>query len=131
MYVVHATAMTVFALLFMHVQVVTRFLLAGSPLLPWLAAIMTTRAGKEPVPLCEDDSVETLRKVECRSNMRSNTDTILFQVRTLPTLYSSDLRLTLLCQEKLDTDKARWVMMFFLGYTLVGTILFCNHLPWT
>ena len=34
-------------------------------------------------------------------------------------------------QEKLDTDKARWVMMFFLGYTLVGTILFCNHLPWT
>ena len=104
--------MTVFALLFMHVQVVTRFLMAGSPILPWLAAIMTTRAGKEPVPLCEDDSVETLRKVECRSNMRSNTDTILFQ-------------------EKLDTDKARWVMMFFLGYTLVGTILFCNHLPWT
>ena len=79
-YVVHATALVVFALLFMHVQVVTRFLMAGSPILPWLAAIMTTRAGKEPVPLCEDDNVETLRKIECRSNMRSNTDTILFQV---------------------------------------------------
>ena len=34
-------------------------------------------------------------------------------------------------QEKLETDKAQWVMMFFLGYTLVGTILFSNHLPWT
>lgn len=111
-YVVHATALTVFALLFMHVQVVTRFLMASSPLLPWLAAIMTTRVGREAVPLCEDDNVETLRKIECRSNLRSHTDTILFQ-------------------EKLDTDKARWVMMFFLGYTLVGTILFANHLPWT
>ena len=80
-YVVHATAMTVFALLFMHVQVVTRFLAAGSPLLPWLAAIMTTRAAKEPVPLTEDDNVEVLMKIECKSNLRSNTDTILFQVR--------------------------------------------------
>ena len=111
-YVLHATAMTVFALLFMHVQVVTRFLAAGSPLLPWLAAIMTTRAAKEPVPLTEDENVQVLMKIECKSNLRSNTDTILFQ-------------------EKLDSDMARWVMMFFLGYTLVGTILFCNHLPWT
>ena len=80
-YVLHATAMTVFALLFMHVQVVTRFLAAGSPLLPWLAAIMTTRAAKEPVPLTEDENVEVLMKIECKSNLRSNTDTILFQVR--------------------------------------------------
>ena len=124
--------MTVFALLFMHVQVVTRFLMAGSPILPWLAAIMTTRAGKEPVPLCEDDNVETLRKIECRSNMRSNTDTILFQVdiSNIINIWRLDI-LTLSYQEKLETDKARWVMMFFLGYTLVGTILFCNHLPWT
>merc|ERR1711884_519097 len=49
-FVVHATAMTVFALLFMHVQVVTRFLAAGSPLLPWLAAIMTTRPPRSPSP---------------------------------------------------------------------------------
>ena len=111
-YVVHATAMVIFALLFMHVQVVTRFLMAGSPLLPWLAAMMTTRQGKEPIPLTEEDNMEVLMKIECKSNLRSNTDTILFQ-------------------EKLDSDMARWVMMFFLGYTLVGTILFCNHLPWT
>ena len=64
-----------------HAQVVTRFLMAGSPVLPWLAAIMTTRASKEPVPLTEDDNMEVLMKIECRSNLRSNTDTILFQVR--------------------------------------------------
>jgi len=111
-YVVHATALTVFAVLFMHVQVVTRLLMAGSPVLPWLAAIMTTRLGREPVPLCEDDNLEIIRKIECRSNLRSNTDTILFQ-------------------ENLETDKAQWTMMYFLGYTLVGTILFSNNLPWT
>lgn len=111
-YVVHATALGVFALFFMHVQVVTRLLMACSPILPWLAAIMTTRKGKEGVPLCDNNSQEVLMKIECKSNLMSNTDTILFQ-------------------EKLDTDKGRWVMMFFLGYTLVGSILFCNHLPWT
>lgn len=72
--------MTLFAALFMHVQVVTRFLMAGSPILPWLAAIMTTRMSKEPMPLAEDDNREVLMKIECRSNLRSNTDTILFQV---------------------------------------------------
>ena len=87
-YVVHATAMTLFAVLFMHVQVVTRFLMAGSPLLPWLAAIMTTRVTKEPVPLTEDDNKEVLMKIECRSNLRSNTDTILFQVRNSDNIIS-------------------------------------------
>ena len=82
MYVVHASAMTVFALLFMHVQVVTRFLMAGSPVLPWLAAIMTTRRHKEPVPLTDEDNTEVLMKIECKSNLRSKHDTILFQVST-------------------------------------------------
>ena len=80
-YVVHATALGIFALFFMHVQVVTRFLMASSPILPWLASIMTTRRGKEGVPLCEDNSQEVLMKIECKSNLLSNTDTILFQVK--------------------------------------------------
>lgn len=113
-YVVHATALALFGLFFMHVQVTTRLILASSPVLPWLAAILTTRRDKAAVPLAETEEakVDALLKIECRSNLESNTDTILFQ-------------------EKLETDVSRWVMMYFLGYTLVGTILFCNHLPWT
>lgn len=113
-YVVHATALAIFGLFFMHVQVTTRLILASSPVLPWLAAILTTRKDKAAVPLAETDQakMDALLKIECRSNLESNTDTILFQ-------------------EKLETDVSRWVMMYFLGYTLVGTILFCNHLPWT
>jgi len=113
-YVIHATALVIFALFFMHVQVMTRLLLSSSPILPWLAAILTTRRDKPAVPLADGDEAqkETLLKIECKSNLLSNTDTILFQ-------------------EKLDTDVAQWVMMYFLGFTLVGTILFCNHLPWT
>ena len=58
--------------------------MSGSPILPWIAAILTTRRDKQPVPLSDNDSEETLLKVECRSNMTSNTDTILFQVTRLP-----------------------------------------------
>merc|ERR1711974_512110 len=113
-YVVHATALTIFGIFFMHVQVTTRLLLASSPVLPWLAAILTTRQDKPAVALAEGEEAqaEALLKIECKTNLESSTDTILFQ-------------------EKLDTDVSRWVMMYFLGYTLVGTILFCNHLPWT
>jgi len=113
-YVVHATALTIFGIFFMHVQVTTRLLLASSPVLPWLAAILTTRRDKPAVALAEGEEAqaEALLKIECKTNLESSTDTILFQ-------------------EKLDTDVSRWVMMYFLGYTLVGTILFCNHLPWT
>ena len=58
--------------------------MSGSPILPWIAAILTTRRDKQPVPLSDNDSEETLLKVECRSNMTSNTDTILFQVTRVP-----------------------------------------------
>jgi hypothetical protein len=63
-------------------QVTTRLLLASSPVLPWLAAIMTTRRDKPAVPLAEtkEAQAETLLKIECRTNLESNTDTILFQV---------------------------------------------------
>lgn len=111
-FVVHAAALALFALFFMNVQVVTRLIMSASPVVPWLAAILTTREDKAAVPLCDTDNPEILYKVECRSNLESNTDTILFQ-------------------EKLDTDVARSVMMYCLGYFLVGTILFSNHLPWT
>jgi len=111
-YVVHATALAIFGLFFINVQVVTRLLASSSPILPWLAALMTTRQDKQLVPIDEDNTEETLYKVECRGNMDSNTDTILFQ-------------------EQLDGDSAQWVMMYFLGYTMIGTVLFSNHLPWT
>jgi len=111
-YVAHATFLALFSIVFMNIQVATRLILSASPILPWLAAIMTTRHDKAAVPLCEEDSPDILHKVECKSNLESSTDTILFQ-------------------EKIETELGRWIMMYFLGYFLVGTILFCNNLPWT
>jgi len=111
-YVVHAASLAIFALFFMNIQVATRLIFSASPLVPWLTAMLTTRYDKPPVPLSEDDSLDTLLKVECRSNLESKTDTILFQ-------------------EKIDTELGRWLIMYFLGYFLIGTILFANNLPWT
>lgn len=111
-YVVHAASLAIFALFFMNIQVATRLIFSASPLVPWLTAMLTTRYDKPPVPLSEDESLDTLLKVECRSNLESKTDTILFQ-------------------EKIDTELGRWLIMYFLGYFLIGTILFANNLPWT
>lgn len=111
-YVVHSAALAIFAGFFMNVQVATRLILSASPIVPWLAAMMTTRHDKAAVPICEDDSPEVLYRVECKSNLESNTDTILFQ-------------------EKIETELGRWIVMYFLGYFLIGTILFANNLPWT
>jgi len=111
-YVVHASFLAIFALFFMHVQVVTRLLLAASPVIPWLAAIYTTRPDKPAIPLTDEKNDEVVYKIECKSNLQSTTDSILFQ-------------------EKMETDTARWIFTWFLGYTMIGTILFCNNLPWT
>jgi len=112
-YIVHAAALAIFAAFFMNIQVATRLIFSASPVVPWLAAILTTSPDKTPVPFSEDEnSKEVLYKIECKSNLESNTDTILFQ-------------------EKIETETGRWVMMYFLGYFLVGTILFSNNLPWT
>ena len=190
-YVVHATALTIFGIFFMHVQVIfqprveqceriqvtTRLLLASSPVLPWLAAILTTRftinftilvilivKGKTSRPWhwlrgrrprrrrCSRlNAKPTWRAPLIPSSFKCYTYPlssflIIFQIPDLfiinlingwmdlpllnPALMLKKLILTIF-QEKLDTDVSRWVMMYFLGYTLVGTILFCNHLPWT
>ena len=71
-YVVHATAMTVFALLFMHVQVLTRFLMAGSPILPWLAA----RLGPELNPALSDENKQGLTPVVLAIKVSWCSDTV-------------------------------------------------------
>eukprot|EP01135_Chromosphaera_perkinsii_P003266 Nk52_evm41s239 gene=Nk52_evmTU41s239 len=79
-YVVYLTALLVFCLCNMHVQVMTRFLFASCPSLYWYAGLLALRYAQ-----------------------RRN----LFFVR---------LSLTL---------------MFFVGYSVIGTVLHCAFYPWT
>jgi hypothetical protein len=38
---------------------------------------------------------------------------------------------TILLQEVSDSSPSNWVRLYFLGYTLFGTVLYSNNYPWT
>lgn len=82
--VIHATILTIFCVLNIHIQVTTRMLCSASPIIYWFSAYYVT----------DTNLLKTLRYKKCKS------------------------------MEFLITS-------YYLGYYFVGTVLFCNFLPWT
>lgn len=58
---------------------------------------------------------KTWFRVERSRNIDSKNSTILLQES----------------QSGKEPTRSQWVKIFFLGYTLVGSVLFPNNLPWT
>ncbi|XP_058057683.1 GPI mannosyltransferase 2 [Anopheles bellator] len=83
-FVIHAVALTVVSLLFVHVQVTTRLLCSSSPILYWYAAEYFT-----------GERAFIKRQV----------------IRKL--------------------SKQHAILLYFVGYTVIGTVLFSNFYPWT
>ncbi|XP_069751576.1 palmitoyltransferase ZDHHC18-A [Narcine bancroftii] len=105
-YVVHATALLVFGICFMHIQVITRFLASASPVLYWFSAYLLQETG--PRHLMQDSGTSAYLWIIPR-----NTLTALLQ----------DWRRCSLT--------ARCVLGYFLLYWLLGLALHCNFFPWT
>ncbi|XP_028936686.2 GPI mannosyltransferase 2 [Ornithorhynchus anatinus] len=104
-YVVHATALLLFGVLCMHVQVLTRFLASSSPVLYWFAAHLLeeslSRGGSRP------------REPEAQTGRPGNPVLeLLWNWGACPTV-------------------ARVVLGYFLTYWALGLLLHCNFLPWT
>ncbi|XP_038614105.1 GPI mannosyltransferase 2 [Tachyglossus aculeatus] len=104
-YVVHATALLLFGVLCMHVQVLTRFLASSSPVPYWFAAHLLeesgSRGGSRP------------REPEAQPGRPGN-----------PVL-------ELLWNWGACPAVARLVLGYFLTYWALGLLLHCNFLPWT
>lgn len=129
-FLVHAAALTLFCTLCIHVQVTTRMLASSSPVLYWLAAnaFMFPRSvypggggGKEK----ENDNGE-----EVRDRMKS--------LHQTPKIFSfdeeTDLVDTSYLMNIIWTRKNRRGQLYFLwfaAYSIVGTVMFSNFLPWT
>ncbi|KAK7099027.1 GPI mannosyltransferase 2-like [Littorina saxatilis] len=101
-YVLHLFFLTVFGCLFMHIQVVTRFLCSASPVIYWFAAY-----------LLQPPSYSKWSE----SHFFDSSEPILLS--TWWTLYSN------------GSAAGRCVLIFFMGYFVVGTVAFSNFLPWT
>nr|XP_002735639.1 PREDICTED: GPI mannosyltransferase 2-like [Saccoglossus kowalevskii] len=111
-YLCHMIVLVVFGVLFMNVQVITRFISSSCPLFYWFAAAMTT-----PSTTNSSEENNTSDNSSSRDNIiDSATDNVL--TRQILSIKSQDL-------------KTKIILGFFLAYNLLGIILHCNFLPWT
>ena len=111
-YAVHASALAVFCLLFVHVQVSTRMIFSSTPLVYWLASLLTAPSGRRPFPVLDLDKEDLAAKLESRRNM-------------------DHWWRSAVTDEPADSREARWIKFYFVSYAVAGTVLFSNFLPWT
>ncbi|XP_044019982.1 GPI mannosyltransferase 2 [Aphidius gifuensis] len=97
-FVIHGLFLTIFCILFVHIQVSTRLLSSASPILYWYCAISMSKK-------FTDDYDE-------RQNIHSKWK-VFFMT------------------QKRYTKSDKLILIYFIGYTIFGTFMFSNFLPWT
>lgn len=103
-FIIHGLFLTVFCILFVHIQVSTRLICSASPLIYWYCALTTSHASD-----CDNESNLTYEDEENQS---------------------SKWKVFLFTQKKFSlADK--FILSYFLGYTILGCFMFANYLPWT
>jgi hypothetical protein len=111
--VCHWGALVVVALLFMHVQVLTRFVSAAPPLY-WYAAKLV---GTLPTGSQQEHEHKKGGRGISRNGSGGGSDA-----------KGSGL---VRAQRTAHTSTQKLVLGYFVGYTIVGTVMFCNFFPWT
>lgn len=110
-YVLHTFALALFALLFMHVQVSTRFIFSSCPGIYWFCAkILISR-------LC----VSKEARIQIQKNPNKFYESL--------TNRSSKWKTFILNERFLGL--ALIIRYYFFAYFLAGPTIFANHLPWT
>ena len=120
-----------------HSQVTTRLIFSSSPVPCWVAAILTTPAEDDLVPVKPEVATAASTGVDNkpeavpadakeRAKEARKTWFRVERARNLATRHS-----TILLQEKSTNDYGNWAKVYFLGYTLIGTVLFSTGYPWT
>lgn len=111
-YMVHALFLCIFCTFFVHVQISTRMILSSSPVVLWIAALITTPEDKKSMPVLDLDKPEMVFKLESAENLESAWK-------------------SLIVDEKGKNPESKWIRLYFCSYAFVGTVLFSNFLPWT
>lgn len=111
---VHAAALALFCALCIHVQVATRMLASSSPVLYWLAADSLLF----PKTARPDSDNKELKGTPKIINLDDESDTVdtgyLFNV-----------------VRRKENRRCQAYLAWFVTYSVVGTVLFSNSLPWT
>ncbi|XP_062554175.1 GPI mannosyltransferase 2 [Armigeres subalbatus] len=113
-FIAHALFLALFSVFFVHVQVTTRMLASSSPVLYWFAAEYFT------------GDKAFIRRQVIRKLSRQVQD------GTEPCAHvENHVELTEILDIKSMNLKQLSVLTYFIGYAVIGTVLFSNFLPWT
>ncbi|CAL7944800.1 unnamed protein product [Xylocopa violacea] len=100
-FIIHGLFLTVFCILFVHIQVSTRLISSASPLICWYCALsMCYTSYNDDNAYDEEENVSSKWKV----------------------FFFTQKRYTL---------KDKLILFYFLGYAFLGCFMFSNFLPWT
>ncbi|XP_005991068.1 palmitoyltransferase ZDHHC18-A [Latimeria chalumnae] len=122
-YAVHAAVLLVFGVLYIHIQVVTRFLMSSSPLVYWFCAHLLQKS--EPLVYADKSYITTSSSPQ-QSHAGGS-----FLHDILRNYFPINPVTELLLQWKKCTLTTKCILGYFLSYWLFGLVLHCNFLPWT
>ncbi len=120
-YTGHAALLALLGLTFFQVQTTTRLLCCASPVLYWFGALLTLQCDADLVPV-----TAASKEKEESDDFRRNVCLKVERAKNLDNRHA-----TVLLQEKGGNEASNWIKMYFLGYMLVGTVVFANNFPWT
>lgn len=101
-FVIHGLFLTIFCILFVHIQVSTRLICSASPLVYWYCALTISNEHWH-----NDDTA-----YENEEHVYSKWKVFFFK-------------------QKKYVLKDKLILSYFLGYTVLGCFMFPNFLPWT
>lgn len=125
-YVVHAMCLSIFCILFVHIQVSTRLLASASPILYW---ICSSRINLGPTPTSDQNTInEHFRRIGIGKRIPSHHLSIA-NLEGVDNMYSKWK--TFIISQQMPDLFSRMIQYYFIGYFLIGTVLFSNFYPWT
>lgn len=109
-HVVQAVMLTVFAWPFLHIQVLTRLLFSSCPVLYWYTAYWMSAND-----CCVKDNAYVMKKSRC-----CQIETFWRAMFNRHILYVN-----------VHSTASKLLLVYYLGYLVLGTAMFSNFLPWT
>lgn len=125
-YVVHAIFLSVFCIVYVHIQVATRLLASGSPILYWICA---SKMNVGPTQSSDQNAInEHFRRVGTGKRIPSHHLSIA-NLEGVDNMYSKWK--TFIISRHMPDFQSRFIQCYFIGYLVIGTIAFSNFYPWT
>ncbi|KAI8783929.1 GPI mannosyltransferase 2 [Biomphalaria glabrata] len=124
-YVYHLAFLTIFGCFFMHIQVLTRMLFSSSPLLYWYVGTLFINGSRRFKPSSPAD-----KKTREAESFKQGINLPQF-LQSLLSLF----KLTFISEAFKNwyclNGEFRAIFVYFLTYSVLGTVMFSNFLPWT